>query len=354
MRCQNARKIILARRIFCAVERWCVGDSLGCILRRRCTGGERSTHEARDAATEQPQFVHAIDRDVDERRAFVVDAVDTVRSKDGSFRADGRVRVDVALHGSEATSLAIARQEAAFFSSRGTRAMPLFATTHRRSIGECVRSRDGAGPELVSAAGGRVGARAARGFERRRERRVWQLSIRVAARVVDAIVLFVCELVGGFLSVLFSVFPALMMGTRPAAHDDGDRILLMLTIGWFLSWIAYHTIAEAFGGATIGKWICDLRVIGDQQRNCSARAAIVRTLAFFLDAFLFGYVAKSFMDGSHRKERLGDRWAGTAVAVARTLRSPSRPALPCLLATFSAVAIFHVRGLDRVSVTART
>ena len=51
-----------------------------------------------DAAAEEARLVVAIDGEVHERRALVVDAVDAVRAQDRALDADGRVRVDVALH----------------------------------------------------------------------------------------------------------------------------------------------------------------------------------------------------------------------------------------------------------------
>ena len=45
-----------------------------------------------------PAFVVAVDRDVDERRALVVDPFDAVRAHDRPLDADARVPVDVALH----------------------------------------------------------------------------------------------------------------------------------------------------------------------------------------------------------------------------------------------------------------
>ena len=61
-------------------------------------GEQRATEEVRDAAPEEPRLRVAIDGEVHERRALIVDAVDAVRAQDRALDADRRVGVDVALH----------------------------------------------------------------------------------------------------------------------------------------------------------------------------------------------------------------------------------------------------------------
>jgi uncharacterized RDD family membrane protein YckC len=83
--------------------------------------------------------------------------------------------------------------------------------------------------------------------------------------------------------------------------------------------VSYHTLCEGMGGATLGKLMCGLRVVRENDRPASVGGALIRTLAYYIDAFFFGLVAWASMSNSPRKQRLGDRWGKTAVVLARTL-----------------------------------
>jgi uncharacterized RDD family membrane protein YckC len=165
--------------------------------------------------------------------------------------------------------------------------------------------------------------------------------IRVAARVVDAVAIFFCGVAGTLLAVFFLA----LSRRHPVTHDDHDRVRLTVAIGWVLMWLTYHAISEAVGGATIGKWICDLRVVGERLERCTPLAAVIRNVAFLIDAMFFGLVARLSMKSVPRRQRFGDRWAGTAVVVARTLRAPSAPGFGCLMGSLSAAALYTVTNL---------
>ncbi|MEJ7734316.1 MAG: RDD family protein [Polyangiaceae bacterium] len=106
--------------------------------------------------------------------------------------------------------------------------------------------------------------------------------------------------------------------------------------------LLYHTLSAWLGGASVGKWLCGLRVHTAELsldrtflrglHPCTARGALIRSLAIYVDAMLFGAVAYFTMINSGTQARLGDRWARTIVVVAKETRGaqPRSPALGVL------------------------
>ena len=78
--------------------------------------------------------------------------------------------------------------------------------------------------------------------------------------------------------------------------------------------IAAFSLLEANGGQTPGKRLLGLEVRSLDGTPCDGRAAVIRTLFRFLDAFpgiyLLGGLA---IVGTKRRQRLGDQAAGTSV-----------------------------------------
>jgi uncharacterized RDD family membrane protein YckC len=93
--------------------------------------------------------------------------------------------------------------------------------------------------------------------------------------------------------------------------------------------VSAHAICEGFHGSTLGKRICGLVVVSEDLSPCSFKAALGRSLAFYVDGLFFGAVGYSSMSNSPRKQRFGDTWNKTMVCrrtdiSASTLRSGSR------------------------------
>ena len=84
---------------------------------------------------------------------------------------------------------------------------------------------------------------------------------------------------------------------------------------WFLLALAvgYHTLCEAATGATLGKRIVGIRVVGEDGEHVSFGAAVVRNLLRLVDALFFYLVGFLFALLSTRGQRLGDRAAHTIV-----------------------------------------
>lgn len=77
--------------------------------------------------------------------------------------------------------------------------------------------------------------------------------------------------------------------------------------------LIYFTLLEGFFGATAGKMLLGLRVVQLDGSRITWQEAIVRNLLRPVDEIVFYLVAAISVWSSPRKQRLGDRAAGTAV-----------------------------------------
>jgi uncharacterized RDD family membrane protein YckC len=131
--------------------------------------------------------------------------------------------------------------------------------------------------------------------------------VRVAARVLDSIALMAISWMAGVAAgvglVVAGISPERAAGLHAAT-----------LIGGGVAGLAYHAIAEAWVGATPGKLCLGLRVVAVDGGRASFGAALLRSLAYYVDALFFGMPAYSSMSTSEpRRQRYGDLWAKTMV-----------------------------------------
>ena len=88
---------------------------------------------------------------------------------------------------------------------------------------------------------------------------------------------------------------------------DG-AFLLLLALG-----LGYYIVCETATGATLGKRIVGIRVVGEDGEPVTFGAAVVRNLVRVVDAFFFYFVGFVSALLSTRRQRLGDRAAHTIV-----------------------------------------
>lgn len=75
----------------------------------------------------------------------------------------------------------------------------------------------------------------------------------------------------------------------------------------------YYILCESATGATLGKRMVGIRVVGEDGEHITFGAAVVRNLLRFVDALFFYFVGFIFAILSKRGQRLGDRAAHTIV-----------------------------------------
>ena len=155
--------------------------------------------------------------------------------------------------------------------------------------------------------------------------------IRFLAQAIDVVALSILTFAQ---AVVVVVIAALVGSPMPVMPLTGGRAFwLSMAIG-LVSSISYHSLSEWFGGATLGKIVCGLRVRNEALGPASFRGALVRSIAFLVDSLFFGLVAYSEMVKSPLRQRLGDRWGKTVVVHASSLpaeRNGARAALGVLL-----------------------
>ena len=162
---------------------------------------------------------------------------------------------------------------------------------------------------------------------------------RALARLID---LLVCSILGGAVAVLLlhllgTDLALLPLGVAEPARSPWVARALMM--------VSYHGIAESLGGATVGKLLLSLRVVGEDGARPTLGRGLVRNVWVLLDGLFLGLVAYIAMRRSARGQRLGDRFAHTLVLPHRDvpkhgLASPSGTAHGIFIGLAFAGALF--------------
>jgi uncharacterized RDD family membrane protein YckC len=156
--------------------------------------------------------------------------------------------------------------------------------------------------------------------------------VRALARIIDVVYGFVIGLVGG---VFGAIILAILQQTGMIATGWQHRIQGLTVASFGLSLLGaflYHALSEGIYGASVGKLICQLRVVSTQAQPCALVPACRRSLAYYFDALFFGLVGYSSMQKSPLNQRYGDVWAQTIVAKAKDLPASSgRPIIQFFL-----------------------
>lgn len=161
-----------------------------------------------------------------------------------------------------------------------------------------------------------------------------RFGVRFGARVIDTIVGLCLGLVLGLpIGIMLAILAqtgviAPSWPTKISAFSPGSIALSMLGT------VVYHALSESIGGATVGKWICGLRVGAadfspDEMhliafRPCTFGGALIRSLAILVDGLFFCAVAYVTMSGSQWQRRLGDKWGNTLVVHVKSLETPGK------------------------------
>lgn len=138
--------------------------------------------------------------------------------------------------------------------------------------------------------------------------------IRALARIIDIVLDNFFYLFGTFLGALLWGVLIAMGAAEETSLDEMSGLSLLSLLLAVLAGIGYHAISEGFGGATPGKWICGLRVIGQREGPCRFGPAVLRSFAYLFDALFFGAVGYLSMSNSPLRQRFGDKWGKTVVA----------------------------------------
>ena len=125
----------------------------------------------------------------------------------------------------------------------------------------------------------------------------------------------VATIIDTFLLIVIGYLIALVTDSTTAAgfQLEGVPMLLWLVIG-----VGYYIVLEAQSGATLGKRVVGLRVVKLEGGGpIDWQASLSRNLLRLIDGFFFYLVGAIIVWSSDKKQRLGDKVAGTVVIRAR-------------------------------------
>jgi len=135
---------------------------------------------------------------------------------------------------------------------------------------------------------------------------------RVAARVIDLVVHYAAAFFSG---VLFALMLVVAAGGHPSPVIMA-RMRHTGVPGFFfglLGSLLYNVIFTAVHGSTLGKMIFSMVVVQEDGSPCRTKSALIRELAYFVDALFFGIIGYMAMQRTAQQQRYGDEWAHTIV-----------------------------------------
>jgi uncharacterized RDD family membrane protein YckC len=150
------------------------------------------------------------------------------------------------------------------------------------------------------------------GVRRARERRTSVeyagVPLRFVAVLLDAVIVFFpAGIIFGLLSG--GGYSETHNGaTNAGINIEGKAFWVFLLLG-----LGYYVVCEGGTGATLGKRMVGIRVIGEDGEDLTLGAAVVRNLLRVVDCLFFYLVGAIFALTSAQGQRLGDRAAHTLV-----------------------------------------
>jgi uncharacterized RDD family membrane protein YckC len=150
------------------------------------------------------------------------------------------------------------------------------------------------------------------GERRRRERKGSMenagIPLRFVAVLLDAVIVFFPA--GIILGLLFGGgWTETGNGYANAGVDLGGKAAWLLVV----LWVGYYVLCEAATGATLGKRMAGIHVVGEDGERLTFVASLVRNLLRLVDCLFFYLVGGIFALTSPHGQRLGDRAAHTLV-----------------------------------------
>ncbi|MFC7204288.1 RDD family protein [Haloferax namakaokahaiae] len=129
------------------------------------------------------------------------------------------------------------------------------------------------------------------------------LGARIIAQIVDTVV-------GSILG--FGVF--IVFGFIGGSVGDGGIITFLGFIASFATFVGYFFLLEGYwNGQTVGKRLVGIKVVKEDGSPCDLMSSFMRNLLRIIDGLFYYLVGFVVMAISDKRQRIGDRLAGTVV-----------------------------------------
>jgi len=134
---------------------------------------------------------------------------------------------------------------------------------------------------------------------------------RIGAQIIDTLVTFAI-----FIGVimLFGI-----IGDATGSSDAASGFGLVGIITGFLGSIFYGFFLEGYwNGYTVGKKVLGIKVVKEDGSECGYTSSFLRNILEIIDGLFYYVIGFIFMASGDKRQRLGDRIAGTVVVKERT------------------------------------
>jgi len=176
---------------------------------------------------------------------------------------------------------------------------------------------------------------------------------RALARVIDMAVHIAASVFAGILFVILLVIAA-GGHASPVVLAKLQPLTFVSFVLSLLGSVAYHAICEGISGRSLGKSVLSMVVVQEDGGPCKLGSALIRSLAYLVDALFFGAVGYFAMQRTPQEQRHGDEWAHTIVckrseAPAGSLSSGGRFAGALMCAVLVDIALAMVGLLTKIT-----
>ncbi|ELZ91727.1 RDD domain-containing protein [Haloferax mucosum ATCC BAA-1512] len=142
------------------------------------------------------------------------------------------------------------------------------------------------------------------GYDRRPDRDDTDvLGSRIGAQIVDTIV-----------GIILSYLVLIPFGAVDSAVGGSGGIAFLGFLVAFVTFVGYFFLLEGlWDGQTVGKRLFGIKVVKEDGSACDIGSSLMRNLLRIIDGFFYYLIGFISMAISDKRQRVGDRLAGTVV-----------------------------------------
>jgi len=132
-----------------------------------------------------------------------------------------------------------------------------------------------------------------------------KITTRGIAHVIDNVLLFIV-----FALIHFALFGTWFRHVSDLNISFATHPICLLFVVLYFS---YFILLEGTRGVTIGKFVCRIKVIDQNGNKCNIKKSVIRNLFRLVDGIALYLVGTISIVISNKRQRLGDKFAGTFI-----------------------------------------